>query len=404
MDDKAKRVRDLLSSFYAPPSDHAPPPRPPSAAASSRFTTTFDPDRKYLDAGDPREMGMKRQRLMEGSSYYATPSASTYMYNPLAPTPPPPAAYSSYVPPPAFPVVRLRGLPFDCTETDITDFFHGLDVVDVLLVHKGGRFSGECYCVLGYPLQVDFALKRNKQNIGRRYVEVFRSKRQEYYKAIAHEASDSRGGSPRRPAPRARSFDDDAEHTGVLRMRGLPFSATKEDIVDFFKDFVLAEEKIHITTDSIGRPTGEAYVEFANAEDSKAAMANDRMTLGSRYIELFPSAPDELTEAVSKGRVKSVDGEDVVEPTTVIRMRGLPFSARKKDVIEFFKDFTLPDDSVYLTFNSEGRPTGEAFVEFSSADDAKAALTKDRMTLGSRYIELFASTLDELNDALARGR
>jgi heterogeneous nuclear ribonucleoprotein F/H len=43
-------------------------------------------------------------------------------------------------------------------------------------------------------------------------------------------------------------------------------------------------------------------VEFANAEDSKAAMAKDRMTLGSRYIELFPSSIEELDEAVSRGR------------------------------------------------------------------------------------------------------
>ncbi|KAL0418507.1 UNVERIFIED_CONTAM: G-rich sequence factor 1 [Sesamum radiatum] len=117
-------------------------------------------------------MGFKRQRLMDqGSSYYGTPGPS-YMYD--APPPPPPAY--SYIPPP-FPVVRLRGLPFDCAEAEIVDFFHGLDVVDILFVHKGGKPTGEAYCVLGYPLQIDFALQRNRQNIGRRYVEVFRSRK-----------------------------------------------------------------------------------------------------------------------------------------------------------------------------------------------------------------------------------
>ncbi|KAM1807572.1 hypothetical protein ACFX11_030556 [Malus domestica] len=141
--------------------------------------------------------------------------------------------------------------------------------------------------------------------MGRRYVEVFRSKRQEYYKAIAQEVSDSRGGSPRRNAPRAKSYDEgkeSAEHTGVLRLRGLPFSAGKDDIMDFFKDYVLSESSIHFTMNSEGRPTGEGFVEFASAEDSKAAMAKDRMTLGSRYIELFPSTHDELDEAISRGR------------------------------------------------------------------------------------------------------
>ncbi|KAJ7959754.1 Heterogeneous nuclear ribonucleoprotein F [Quillaja saponaria] len=258
----------------------------------------FKPTR-FADGGDGREMAAKRQRLADqGSSFYGTSPGSSYVYNTS------PYGYVSQ--PPPFPVVRLRGLPFDCTEADVAEFFHGLDIVDVLFVHKGGKFSGEAFCVLSYPLQVDFALQKNRQNMGRRYVEVFRSKRQEYYKAIANEVSDARGGgSPRRSISRAKSYDegkDSAEHTGVLRLRGLPFSAGKDEIIDFFKDFVLSEDSIHITMNLEGRPTGEAYVEFESAEDSKAAMAKDRMTLGSRYIELFPSSPSEMEEAVSRGQ------------------------------------------------------------------------------------------------------
>lgn len=85
-------------------------------------------------------------------------------------------------------------------------------------------------------------------------------------------------------------------------------------------------------------------------------------------------------------------------------MRGLPFSAGKDDIIDFFKNFTLSEDSIHVIFNYEGRSTGEAFVEFANPDDARLALVKDRMTLGSRYIELFASSVDELNDAVSRAR
>ncbi|XP_031110646.1 heterogeneous nuclear ribonucleoprotein F-like [Ipomoea triloba] len=358
---------------------------------------------RIMDGGDAREMGLKRQRVMDqGSSYYSIPPGSSYVYNPA---PPAPAEYSYIGQPPPFPVVRLRGLPFDCTEGEIADFLHGLDVVDVLLVHKGGRFTGEAYCVLGYPLQVDFALQRNRQNIGRRYVEVFRSKKQEYYRAIANEQSDGCSNS----VPRARSSEDGkdlAEHTGVLRLRGLPFSASKEDIIEFFKKFSLPEDSINIIANSEGRPTGDAFVEFADAEDSRAAMAKDRMTIGTRYIELFPSSHEELEETVSKGRIlqKPSDGKDLTEVTPVLRMRGLPYSAAKDDIIEFFKDFVLSEESVHITLNFEGRPTGEAFVEFANPEDAKVALAKDRMSLGSRYIELFPSSPEELNESLSRGR
>ncbi|XP_020579146.1 epithelial splicing regulatory protein 2 isoform X2 [Phalaenopsis equestris] len=251
--------------------------------------------RKYVDGGDGHEMGLKRPHLFDsGSSYFGVPSSSGLMYN---------ASYAYSGEPPPFPVVRLRGLPFDCTEADIIDFLHGLDLLDILFIHKSGRFTGEAYCVLAYPLQVDFAIQRDRRNMGRRYVEVFRSSRQEYYSAIANELSDMRGGSPRRVAPRVKSNDegkDLIEHTGILRMRGLPYSAGKEDIMDFFKDYELSEERIYIVLNAESRPSGEAYVEFANAVASRSAMAKDRMTLGRRYIELFPSTTKEMDDALSK--------------------------------------------------------------------------------------------------------
>lgn len=103
---------------------------------------------------------------------------------------------------------------------------------------------------------------------------------------------------------------------------------------------------------------------------------------------------------------KKLEGKDkdTTEHTRVLRLRGLAFSAGKDDILDFFKNFTLSEDSIHIIFNFEGRPTGEAFVEFASEDDAKSALAKDRMTLGSRYIELFQSSPEELNEAVSRAR
>lgn len=104
---------------------------------------------------------------------------------------------------------------------------------------------------------------------------------------------------------RANSQDDlnePVKHTGVLKLRGLPFSATKEEIIEFFNGFVLTEDSVHITSMPDGRPTGEAFVEFAGPEDSEAAMEKDRKSLGSRYIELFASSQEDLSEALSKGQ------------------------------------------------------------------------------------------------------
>ena len=90
------------------------------------------------------------------------------------------------------------------------------------------------------------------------------------------------------------------EHTGYLRMRGLPFSSTKEDIFHFFEGYNPLQESIVLTYRNDGRATGEAYVGFASPEDSKRAMELHRRMMGSRYIELFISNKDEQGRALAR--------------------------------------------------------------------------------------------------------
>uniref|UniRef100_A0A5B7B9N9 RRM domain-containing protein n=1 Tax=Davidia involucrata TaxID=16924 RepID=A0A5B7B9N9_DAVIN len=239
--------------------------------------------------------------MMESNPYFAVSSGSSGFQ---------PYGYASGLQPSIFPVVRLRGLPFNCTDVDIFKFFTGLDIVDVLLVNKNGRFSGEAFVVFAGAMQADFALQRDRQNMGRRYVEVFRCKKQDYYHAVAAEVNyegiydtDFHGSPPPSRSKRSRSSDkDQLEYTEILKLRGLPFSVAKSDIVDFFGEFKLTANKIHIACRSDGKATGEAYVEFASEEEAKKAMCKDKMMIGSRYVELFPSTPDEARRAESRSR------------------------------------------------------------------------------------------------------
>jgi len=244
------------------------------------------------------EVSSKRQRMIDPDPYFSGTSAFG------------PYGYGSGMPylanqPRSFPVVRLRGLPFNCSDNDVCEFFAGLDVVDVLLVHKQGRFSGEGFVVFGAPMQVDFALQRDRQNMGRRYIEVFRCKKQDYYNAIAAEVNEPKGGDDAAPPSgysKGSSDKDHMEHTGILKLRGLPFSVSKRDIIEFFTDYDLSETNVHIVSHSDGRATGEAFVEFSNDTDSKAAMSKDKMMIGTRYVELFPSTREEASRAASRSR------------------------------------------------------------------------------------------------------
>ncbi|GMH32181.1 hypothetical protein BSKO_00015 [Bryopsis sp. KO-2023] len=204
-----------------------------------------------------------------------------------------------------FPCVRLRGLPFHVSEDEIRLFLGG-ETVDILMVKREGRFSGEAYVVLASPMAVDMALTKNKSYMGRRYIEIFKAKKLDYYRAVVAEMTDGpvpyqvTDSRPRRSP--AYGGDGGSQNNGVptssvLRLRGLPFSVNAEDIVSWFNDGTvqitpITTESVFIVTD-YGRPSGLAFVDFASPEDAHAAMTKDRQMMGTRYIEIFASTGEE---------------------------------------------------------------------------------------------------------------
>jgi hypothetical protein len=77
-------------------------------------------------------------------------------------------------------------------------------------------------------------------------------------------SSSSRGGGLHAPLlKRTGGGIQVGEHTGFLRMRGLPFAANKEEISKFFAGFNPIPESVVLTYRNDGRATGEAYIGFA---------------------------------------------------------------------------------------------------------------------------------------------
>jgi len=82
----------------------------------------------------------------------------------------------------------------------------------------------------------------------------------------------------------------------------------------------------------------------------------------------------------------------------LVRMRGLPFTSTAEDVLEFLRPAEPVGGSHGVVFacTPDGRPTGEAYMEFSKSEDHQHALTRHKELLGTRYIEVFDSTKGEL--------
>ena len=78
----------------------------------------------------------------------------------------------------------------------------------------------------------------------------------------------------------------------VLRLRGLPYKSTADDIRAFFRsdgrgsapDFNIVDVSVDMGPD--GRPNGEALAEFATEDECERALAFDRQMMGNRYVEI----------------------------------------------------------------------------------------------------------------------
>jgi len=261
-----------------------------------------------------------------------------------------------------FPCARLRNLPFDTTVEDLLVFFQGLVVIDLILMG-----AGEAYIIFANPMDFQMALQRDRQTIRRQYIEITPASRSDYYGAVSRQQWHEQPRDSLLAPGEGRAGDE-----GTLGVEGLWGATAATAPVQS-----LTTQQLQKSGTSRGGPLGLAVS-------------------GGR-----PGGPGRGGGGGAPVR-RTGGGIQVGEHTGFLRMRGLPFSATKDDIAKFFESYNPVLESIVLTYRSDGRATGEAYVGFESPDASKSAMDLHRKSMGSRYIELFLSNKEEHGRALAR--
>jgi heterogeneous nuclear ribonucleoprotein F/H len=297
--------------------------------------------------------------------------------------------------------------------------------VDVLLTRRDGRSTGEAYVLFGTPMQVcwlllrlhfctalcpltrlpstkqmDYALQKNRQSMGRRYIEVFRSKKGDYYAAVASHVADPGLATVAAAPPGTMG----AGQAVPLHAQAAAYNAN---------------HSAHPLTVPLSEAAaGDGQQQPGDGQPASSADVGGAAAGGGAPVASGSSPPagDESSLAASLGatglrdaRAVRPDASVAAAHTGVLKLRGLPFSASKDDIITFFGDPSLGltplvHDSIHIVTSLDGRPSGVAFAEFSCAEDARLAMRKDRGSMGNRYVELFASSREEATRAATAAR
>ncbi|XP_029367706.1 heterogeneous nuclear ribonucleoprotein H isoform X3 [Echeneis naucrates] len=180
-------------------------------------------------------------------------------------------------------VVRIRGLPWSCSVDEVQRFFSDCKIINNgggihFTYTREGRPSGEAFVELETEEDLKIAVKKDRETMGHRYVEVFKSNNVEMDWVMKHTG-------PNCP---------ETAGDGLVRLRGLPFGCSKEEIVQFFSGLEIVPNGITLPVDIQGRSTGEAFVQFASQDIAEKALKKHKERIGHRYIEIFKSSRAEV--------------------------------------------------------------------------------------------------------------
>uniref|UniRef100_A0A9I3GIR8 RRM domain-containing protein n=1 Tax=Anopheles farauti TaxID=69004 RepID=A0A9I3GIR8_9DIPT len=227
-------------------------------------------------------------------------------------------------------IIRMRGLPYDCTAKQVLDFFangeNSCNVLDgsdgILFVKKpDGRATGDAFVLFEHDTDASKALSKHRESIGQRYIELFRSTTAEVQQVLNRSMDPKTYEPPQQPQPpliaqlpqlQMQLLPQHVITSGIekncIRLRGLPYEAKVEHILHFLDDFAnhIVYQGVHLVYNAQGQFNGEAFIQMDSetaAYQSAQQKHHKNMMFGKkqRYIEVFQCSGDDMNMVLNGG-------------------------------------------------------------------------------------------------------
>ncbi|NXN85688.1 NUCL protein, partial [Bombycilla garrulus] len=233
----------------------------------------------------------------------------------------------------------VKNLPYRITEDDIREVFENAAEVRIVM-NKDGTTRGMAYIEFKTEAEANNALeeKQGTEIQGRAVVIDFTGEKSQQ----EHQKGESK----------------------TLIVNNLSYAATEETLQEVFKK----ASSIKVPQNNQGRPKGYAFVDFATAEDAREALNSCNNTeIEGRTIRLEFSSP-----SWQKGNTnaRGGGGGGFGQQSKTLFVRGLSEDTTEETLRESFEGSI---SARIVTDRDTGSSKGFGFVDFSSAEDAKAA-------------------------------
>lgn len=185
----------------------------------------------------------------------------------------------------------------------------------------------------------------------------------------------------------------------TCQLKGLPFKASEQEIVDFLAIDPSTVMDITLNRQPDGRLSGDGTINFSTKESMDAACTKNRVTMEQygRWIEIFPlKGPGSHQGGRGPKGARQWDA--------VVKVRGLPYKCSNHDIISFFEGMPIQEGGIVMMLSERGDCNGEGYVQFKDFTGANAALTKDRQNLQGRYIEIFKGCNNDFRKAIIHNK
>ncbi|XP_035022008.2 probable RNA-binding protein 19 [Hippoglossus stenolepis] len=185
--------------------------------------------------------------------------------------------------------VKLRGAPFNVKEQQIKEFMTPLKPAAIRIgKNESGNRTGYVYVDLHSEEEVKKALKKNKDYIGGRYIEVF-----------CIDGNQGKGKRDRKEKEIDRNFtrtlkedeeEEDVAESGRLFVRNLPYTCTEEEINELFAKHGPISEVLFPIDNLTKKPKGFAFITYMIPENAVTALVQlDGHIFQGRMLHLLPS-------------------------------------------------------------------------------------------------------------------